>query len=46
MSITVILAPFIGPLGARVNSEPPGKSMDRQIFTNFWHILAFFTHLE
>ena len=35
MSITVILAPFRGPLGARVNSEPPEKSMDRQIITNF-----------
>ena len=37
-----ILPPFWGPPDARVNSEPPGKVMDRQTVATFWRILTHF----
>ena len=35
MSMTVILAHCRGPSDERFNSDPPGKPMDRQMFTKF-----------
>ena len=35
--MTVSLAPFRGPLYAWLNSDHPGKLMDRQMFAKFWY---------
>ena len=40
MSILVVLPPFWGPPDGRVNSEPPGKLMDQQIY-KFWNYKKF-----
>ena len=37
MSITVILAPYRGFSNSRLNSDAPGKLMDHQNVTTFWH---------
>ena len=46
MSMVVVLVPCRAPSDERLNSDPPGKPMERQIVTGCWRISAFLTHLE